>query len=127
MQDGAHMSKLQSNMSAEVTVKLDPWVNAPPDFYDMTETYKQYGRLKAAEVKKKREIDRVEDDVKMEQERPRSNDAKKAMMQATSKLKDELADLQAELAEVESAVKALEFRKVMFNAANFRMRMSYDF
>jgi len=107
--------------------KLEPWVNNPPDYTEMKSAYLTQGRYKSAIRLKKREVEKAEDLITGEQERPRSNDAKKAKLLATSTLKDELARLEADLEVIESEIKALEFMKVMFNAANYRTRLSMDF
>lgn len=121
-------SALRSD-SADMTIakKLEPWINNPPDYYEMIEAYKEMGRINAAIKRKQREISRAEENVTAEIDRPRSNDAKKAKLAATVTLKDELADLEADFAIVEAQVKALEFMKVMFNASNYRTRLATDF
>lgn len=132
------MSRIQSNYnirsngvvpSVENTLsqKLEPWVNNPPDYKMMVETYKQYGRLKATITRKKREIERAEEQVTIEVDRPRSNEAKVAKLNATSTLKDELTEIEAELAECEADVKALEFMKSMFASSNFRMHLQEQY
>jgi len=125
------MSRLRSNgddLSVEDVLlrNLEPWINNPPSYHEMRQMYAEYGRLRAAIRRKQREIDRAEEAVVAEADRPRSNDAKKAKLAATSTLKDELAELEAQLAIVESEVKALEFMKTMFNAANYRTRLTVD-
>lgn len=121
-------SALRSD-SADMTIakKLEPWINNPPDYYEVIEAYKEMGRINAAIKRKQREISRAEENVTAEIDRPRSNDAKKAKLAATVTLKDELADLEADFAIVEAQVKALEFMKVMFNASNYRTRLAVDF
>lgn len=118
-------------MSNDVTnalqQKLEVWVNNPPDFDEMHTMYKEFGRLKALIKRKEREITRVEDGITAEIDKPRSNEAKKAKLNATTRLKDDLAELEAEYAIIESEVKALEFMRSMFNAANYRMRLLHDF
>jgi hypothetical protein len=126
------MSRLQNNGAENVVEstlqqRLEPWVNNPPDYTVMVETYKSQGRLKAKIRLIKREIERTEDDISVEVDKPRSNEAKKQKLAATSHLRDELADLEAELELVESDVKALEFMKTMFNAANYRTRLSEQY
>ena len=127
------MSRLQNNVMQEDTVesvlakKLEPWINNPPEYDDMITTYKRAGRLKALIRRKKRDIERAEELVTAEQDKPRSNDAKKAKLNATSSMKDDLADLEAELEVVEMEVKALEFMKTMFNASNYRTRLAEQY
>lgn len=128
------MSRLQNNMPQEETVdsvlarKLEPWINNPPEYDTMIETYKRQGRLKALIVRKKREIDRTIEELSRTHDfKPRSNDAKLIKDNSTSHLRDDLADLEAELEVVESTVKALEFMKTMFNASNYRTRLSEQY
>ena len=115
------------DFGTQLQSKLEPWVNNPPDYNEMKSAYLTQGRFKSAIRLKKREIEREEDTITGEQDRPRSNEAKKAKLLATSALKDQLAQLEADLEVIESEIKALEFMKVMFNAANYRTRLSMDF
>jgi hypothetical protein len=121
------MSRLQKTNDMSITdmllQKLEPWVNNPPNYYEMKESYDAYGKLRAAIKRKEREIARAEESVTIDNDKPRSNEAKKAKLNATATLKDELAELEAELAIVESEVKALEFLKTMFQAATYRTKM----
>jgi DNA repair exonuclease SbcCD ATPase subunit len=105
---------------------LDPWMNTVPDFYDMNSTYKELGRLNAAIRRKKRAIEKIEETIAAETDRPRSNEARINKIHATETLKDELCDLEAQKEEIETTVKAMEFHKTMFNAANFRSRMEFS-
>lgn len=108
------------------TDKLILWIDNAPDFYDMQATYTAYGKQKATIRKLQRTIDRIEDEIAIEQDKPRSNDAKKAKLTATSSLKDTLAELEADLYILESKVKMLEYQRSMFNAATFRHRMTNE-
>ena len=125
------MSRLQqtNNGVIENTIskQLEPWVNNPPAYETMIETYKKQGRLKAAIVRLKREIQRIEDQVSVDIDKPRSNEAKKAKLEATAEEKDKLSELEAELEIVDTDVKILEFQKTMFNAANYRMRLQEQY
>lgn len=121
------MSRLQTmnddSPDSILLKKLDPWANNPPSYYEMKEAYDSYGKLKAAIKRKERDISRAEESVTAEIDRPRSNEAKKAKLIATATMKDDLAELEAEFAIVESEVKALEFLKTMFQAATYRTKM----
>lgn len=126
------MSRLHSNgvhdtVEDVLRKKLEPWINNAPEYQVMVDTYKQYGRCKSDIRYKKREIERAEELVIVEVDKPRSNDAKKAKLAATSVLKDELTTLEANLEIIEAEVKALEFMKTMFNASNFRMRLQESY
>jgi len=127
------MSRLQQNNGVHDTIenalhrKLEPWINNPPEYTIMVETYKAYGRCKADIRYKKREIERVEDEITSEIEKPRSNEAKKAKLSATSELKDQLTTLEANLEILEAEVKALEFMKSMFSSSNYRMRLQEQY
>jgi len=124
-------SRLQNPVSETVETalhkKLEPWINNPPEYDVMIETYKKHGRLKANIRLKKRDIERIEEEITSKVEKPRSNEAKVEKLNATSTLKDELAVLEAELEIVEAEVKALEFLKVMFNASNYRTRLAEQY
>lgn len=123
------MSRLQpknDSIADTLLEKLEPWANNPPDYEEMNTTYREYGRLRAAIKRKERQISRAEESVTIDNDKPRSNDAKKAKLNATASLKDELSELEAEYAIVEAEVKALEFLKTMFQAATFRVKQVYD-
>lgn len=109
-----------------IQVKLGPWVNNPPDFHDMTEAYDTYASLRSQIIQKKRDIERVEDEVTSEEDKPRSNEARKKRLHATVQLKDQLADLEAAFAFAESTIKKLEYRKDMFKSANYKLARQYD-
>lgn len=122
------MSRLQSdNADTIIAQKLNPWLNQPPDYYDTEQAYKELGRLNAAVKRKQREITRAEEQVMEEQTKPRSNEARKAKLHATTTLKDELAVLEQELAIIEADIKLLEFKKSMFSSAIYRTRMMTEF
>ena len=122
------MSRLREDtVESVLQQKLEPWINNPPDYYEMITTYKKYGKINAAIKRKQREISRIEEQITSEIDRPRSNDARKAKLNATATLKDELTELEAQLAEIESEVKALEYMKVMFNASNYRTRLAEQY
>lgn len=122
------MSRLRDdNVESLLQQKLEPWMNNPPSYDEMIATYKKYGKINAAIKRKQREISKAEEHITSEIDRPRSNDARKAKLIATATMKDELAELEAELAEVESEVKALEFMRSMFNAANYRTRLAEQY
>jgi len=105
---------------------LDPWLSNVPDYYDVQTMFRKQGKLKSEIRKLQREIDRKEDTITVDMDKPRSNDTRKAKLSATSSLKDNLAALESELAIVDSEVKLLELQIKMFNAANYRMKVAYD-
>jgi DNA-binding transcriptional regulator GbsR (MarR family) len=123
------MSRLQSNSADNVIAqRLNPWLNGGiPDYYDVQKAYKELGRLQAAVKRKQREISRAEETITAEQDKPRSNDARKAKLHATTALKDELSELEADLAVIEAEVKALEFTRGMFSSAVYRTKLMMDF
>lgn len=126
------MSRLPSRNNGGIDIdplrdKLEPWMNNPPDYDEMVRLYKEKGRLGASIKRKQREITRAEELVTAEIDRPRSNDAKKAKLNATASLKDELAEMEAELEIIDAEVKAIEFMKTMFTSSNFRSKMMYEF
>jgi hypothetical protein len=85
--------------------KLEPWLNNVPDYHDMTQTYEKLGKLKANEIALQRLIVKAEDNAIQGIDKIRSNDAKKAKILASEKLRDELAIIQRDLAIVEAEVK----------------------
>lgn len=109
-----------------ITRTLEPWLNNAPSFDDVNQAYKQQGRLTAQIRRKQREIEQIEEAVLFEVDKPRSNAARITKLQKTSQCKDELAELEAQLAEVTADVKILEFRVRMFQSANFRIKNLLD-
>jgi hypothetical protein len=105
---------------------LETWIDNVPDYYDMTTAYNAYGRLKQRLVLKEREIERIEQQIAMEESKPRSNEARALKLSRTSALLDERAEIQAELVMQESYVKALEYRKSMFASAAYTIKMRYE-
>lgn len=106
--------------------KLDKWLNQPPDYDDVERAYNLRGRLQARRINLLRVIERAEDEAVLEHGKPRSNEARILKMNATKELRDELANLDAELALAENDCKLLEFRKAMFSAAVFRTKIQLD-
>jgi hypothetical protein len=106
--------------------KVSDWVSNVPDYYDMTAAYSLYGELKAQVIRLKREIERVEEQVAIQNERPRSNQARAERLQATSVLKDALADAEAQTAVQESVIKSLEYRKAMFASATYSAKLRFE-
>ena len=125
------MSRLRNNGSEDVQdtlqKKLEPWINNPPEYETMIEAYKQHGRLKADIIRLKRQIEKAEEQVVIDIDKPRSNEAKKAKLSATSDLRDILAHTEAKLEIIDAEIKALEFMKTMFNASNYRTRLAESY
>jgi hypothetical protein len=113
--------------TTDLQTKLNVWLLNPPDYYDVTEAYTEYGRLRAAIKRKEREISRAEDIITIEIDKPRSNEAKVAKLTATATLRDELSELEAEYAIIEAQIKVLEFMKSMFSAATYSTKVRTDY
>jgi len=122
------MSKLQSDSAENILARrLNPWLNnGIPDYYDVQTAYTKQGRLNAEIKKKQREINRAEETIIESIDKPRSNEARKAKLHATTTLKDELSELEALLAVVDAEVKLLEFQKSMFSSAIYRTKIATD-
>ena len=106
--------------------KLNKWLNNPPDFDDVYQSYKRLGMLKSLIRTKQRAIEDKEDMIGAESDKPRSNDTKLLKLHATKELRDELAAFESEMLELEQHVKWLEYQKTMYNAASFQSRQLYD-
>jgi hypothetical protein len=102
--------------------KLDPWLSNPPDYDDVSQTYKKRGLLNARRARLVREISRAEDDVVIDSSNPRSNSTRLMKLEATKQLRDELAELEAEIQINDSDVKLLEYRRDMYKVANYQLR-----
>jgi len=110
----------------ELATKLSPWMKNPPDYADVSEAYTKRGELQAKRAKLEREIRRVENNVVLTADRPRSNDTRMLKLEATYLLQDELAELDAQLAIVENRIRLLEFRKEMFKTASYQHKQTYE-
>lgn len=106
--------------------RLDPWLNKIPDYFDVSAAYERLGQLKAKDIRKKHQIEEIEDTIIAESDKPRSNETKRAKLSATNILRRELSEIQAELAEAEAAVKLLEYRKNMFTSSIYRMKIQFE-
>ena len=121
------MSRLSSSGVDEVLKNsLEPWLNNVPDYYDVEKIYRQQGKLNSEIRKLKREIERKEEAIIVDIDKPRSNDARKAKLAATVELKDRLVGIESQLAIVDAEAKLIEIKIKMFNAANYRTKVAYD-
>lgn len=109
-----------------MTSRAIDWLENPPDYYDMTTAYQRLGELRAQVIKLKREIERIEEQVSIAEERPRSNEARSRRLQATSILKDSLADTEAETAIQEAVIKSLEYRKSMYASVAYTTKLRLE-
>ena len=105
---------------------LETWVNNAPDYYEVTQAYKGYGRLKQMIILKEREIERIEHQIASEEDKPRSNAARSRKIMETSSLLDDLAELKAQFAEHEAYIKSLEYHKSMFASAAYTIKMRFE-
>lgn len=106
--------------------KVNDWLDNVPDYYDMTTAYDKLGKLKAQSIRLKREIEKVEEQVAIEADKPRSNETRSKRLQATSLLKDSLADIEAEISIWEMTVKTFEYRKSMFASAAYTTKIRLE-
>lgn len=109
-------------LQEELSRRLSGWINNPPDYYDTSETYQKIGELKAAIIRKKGAINRAEKLALMEEDRPRSNEAKKRKVDATLHLEDELVELEATLVVYEAKAKQIDTAKSMYVASTYALK-----
>lgn len=109
-----------------IRIKLSPWLESPPDYQDVKDTYTRLGTVRRDIKLLKRDIDEAEDMVIAASDRPRSNETRIAKLSATKALKQELAKLEGEEAELEMAVKFMEFHKAMYASASYQSRILYE-
>ena len=105
---------------------LETWVQNCPDYYEVTQAYKGFGRLKQLIILTERDIERIEQQIAVEEDKPRSNVARSRKISETSTLLDELAELKAQFAEHEAYVKSLEYAKSMFASSAYTIKMRFD-
>lgn len=106
--------------------RLSPWIKNPPDYDDVNTAYKLRGRLSAERAKLNRAIERAEDDVIMDSDKPRSNEVRIRKLLATKELRDQLAELDAQIAINDSEVKLLEYRRDMYKSTNYQLKNTMD-
>lgn len=106
--------------------KFLPWLGNVPDYYDVTAAFKLLGVLRGDVIRIKRAISKAEDESAMNEDKPRSNEARKNKLAATVTLKDQLSETEIALEEQEQVIKLLEFRKVMMNVASHQTRIKLD-
>lgn len=106
--------------------KADAWIDNVPDYYDMTSAYENLAKIKAQIIRVKRSIERVEEQIAVDADRPRSNETRQKRLQATQTLKDELAEYESALAYAESSVKILEYKKSMFASVSYATKLRFE-
>lgn len=106
--------------------KLSRWLDNPPDYDAVKSAYVALGIVRSDIRMVLRDIEKKEDAVVVDSDKPRSNDTRKAKLAATEELKDKLATLEANEKELDTHVKWLEYQKQMYNAASFQSRQLYD-
>lgn len=106
--------------------KLSSWLDNPPDFHDVEQAYKKLGIQRRIIRLLKRQIESLEDEIKVQSDRPRSNDTKQAIITATNQQRDQLAELESDLEEMEARIKFLEYAKSMYASASYQSRQLYE-
>ena len=115
------------DITQAVLKKLDPWLNNVPDFDDVKQAYQSRGKLQSERTATLRNIESIEEEILTdEKNKPRSNETRIRKLKATQELRDYLTDIEMQLATVENECKLLEFRKSMFSAACYRMKIQWD-
>ncbi len=113
-------------VSDKIRDKVSVWLNNPPDYHDVQEAYKQLGNQRKQIRLMKRDIEIEEDRIKSEADKPRSNDTKAEIFKATARLRNILANYEADLEEMETRVKFLEYAKSMYASASYQSRILYE-
>ena len=109
-----------------IRAKISKCLDNVPDYQDVKDTYTRLGIVRRDIKLLKRDIDEAEDTVIAASDRPRSNETRIAKLSATKTLKQELAKLESEEAELEMAVKFMEFHKAMYASASYQSRILYE-
>lgn len=102
------------------------WIDNPPDYFESRTRAERLATVKSAIVRLKREIERAEETVIAEQDKPRSNEARIAKNNATSTLRDRLAELQAEESELEVLIGFEGRHKTYAQIATYLYRYVYS-
>lgn len=106
--------------------RLNPWIKNPPDYTDVSEAYKKRGQLLSKRSKLIRQIDYIEDSIVLESDKPRSTETRVAKLTATKDLRDQLADLDADIAIIDNQIKLYEYHKDMYKVANYQLKNVMD-
>jgi uncharacterized protein (DUF3084 family) len=110
----------------EIIQKYLQWQKNPPDYHDVCKAFDDLGNVRAQIAIMRREIKKIQEEIDLEIDRPRSNEAKKRKITATSSLEDRLAELEAEEAKAEQRVKKLEYHKAMISNGNWSVKLKND-
>lgn len=122
------MSMLNGQKTADdlIVERLNGWLNNPPDFWEVSEVYDNLAEYKRRARLLRRDIARAEDEVALTVDKPRSNDAKKAKLEATAELSDELAKLEADIEYLDTKAKKLEYMRSMFASSTYALKARND-
>jgi hypothetical protein len=94
------------------------WILQLPDYYKTKETFERLAELDAQIILLKREIEKAEDLIVLGDDKPRSNEARKAKILATSDMKDHLAQLEAERVKLQWVYEFIKVSKDVSYAVN---------
>lgn len=110
---------------AIIVKKYTDWVENIPEFYETQALFMQLAEYKKLARQLRKEIKQKEDQVITEQDKPRSNEAKIAKIEATKELTDQLADIEAELEKLEVLARFVEIQKTMFQQSSYQITAMY--
>jgi hypothetical protein len=106
--------------------RLNSWLNNPPDYYTVTEVYDRLSELKRRARLYRGDISRIEDEVSIEVDKPRSTEAKKRKLEATAGIVAELVLLEAEIEYYSEQAKKFEYIRGMFASSSFALKTRND-
>jgi hypothetical protein len=106
--------------------KINNWLSNPPDYYDVATVYDELAVLKRDVVLLRRQIKKAEEEIAQGVEKPRSNEAKIAKIQATRELLDTLASLESRIEFLEMNAKKLEYQKAMFSSSSYALKVRLE-
>lgn len=102
--------------------RINKWLDNPPDFYDVTAVYDTLADLKRQARLLRGDIKRIENEVAQTIDKPRSNEAKLAKIQATEQLEETLTVVEADIEYYEMKAKKLEYARSMFASSTYALK-----
>lgn len=109
-----------------IVERLNGWLNNPPDFYDVTAVYDNLANLKKKARLLRGDIKRIENEISKTVDKPRSNEAKLAKLEATEQIEEHLTIIEADIEYYEMKAKKLEYMRSMFASSTYALKARMD-
>lgn len=105
-----------------IVERINGWLNNPPDFFDVSAVYDTLADLKRKARTLRGDIKRIENEVAKTVDKPRSNEARIAKVEATEQLEETLTLVEADIEYYEMKAKKLEYMRSMFASSSYALK-----